>query len=62
MEIWHVVSIIAPIVVAAAAFGGMKVGLNGTRQRVEKLELSQEELKEKATRTETKVDMILEKL
>ena len=46
----------------SAAWGGALVAINGTKARVTKLEETQLKLVEKVTRTETKVDLILETL
>lgn len=44
-----------------AAWGGSKVALNGTRERVRKLEQSDDEYRDRLARIETKLDILLEK-
>lgn len=68
MEGYALLKLIAPYVVAgAAAWGGVKVGLNGTKERVTRLEgrLDQQShdyhtIVEAVARLETKMDLILQ--
>lgn len=57
------------LVSGGAAYGGVKVALNGTRQRVQNLERAAElaaeartEMGERMARVETKIDVLAEKI
>ena len=50
-----------PLLAIGGAFGGAKVALNGTRKRVEKLELNQVGLLDRTARIETKIDILIDR-
>ena len=49
------------LVALGAAWGGAKVALNGTRERVRHLEESDRDVHDRLARMETKIDILLEK-
>lgn len=51
-----------PLLAIGGAWGGAKVALNGTRERVKKLEGIQHVHVDRLARIETKIDYIVEKL
>jgi hypothetical protein len=67
MEYLELFKMAAPLLAIGGAWGGAKVALNGTRERVKNLEESDDkqndklsELANTATRIETKQDMLIE--
>jgi hypothetical protein len=63
MDIAAIISIAGPtaLVTLGAAWGGVKVTLNGTKARVEKLETHSEDTTDRLARIETKIDLLMEK-
>ena len=68
MEYWEAIKLAVPLLAIGGAWGGAKVALNGTRERVKKVEdvlvkhdQVHVELIKQGTRVETKIDMLLEK-
>ena len=62
MELLELIKIATPLLAIGGAWGGAKVALNGTRQRVQKLEATTDLHVDRLARIETKVDIIVEKL
>ena len=50
----------ATVFTGGVAFGGVKVALNGTKQRVEKIEANQDRNNDRLARIETKVDLLVD--
>ena len=72
MDIWEFVKLATPLLAIGGAWGGAKVALNGTRERVKQMdsklekhmdedEAMQREMIDRAARMETKIDILLEK-
>ena len=68
MDYVAMAKVLWPLLAAAAAWGGAKQALNGTRDRVKKLEerstahdTVHTNLLERTARMETKIDILLEK-
>ena len=68
MEYLELIKLAVPLLAIGGAWGGAKVALNGTRERVKKVEdvlvkhdEVHVELIKQGTRVETKIDMLLEK-
>lgn len=67
MDFYTIISIAGPtaLVTGGVAYGSAKQALNGTRDRVKKLEQSHEELKtdtiDRLARIETKVDSLIDR-
>lgn len=47
---------------AGSAWGAVKVGMNGTKARLDKLEEEHDGIVDRLARVETKIDMLLERL
>lgn len=67
MELATIISLTVPLVAAAAAYGGSKQALNGTKERVKKLEAKEDtrdaqhvETVQRLTSIETKVDAMID--
>ena len=67
MELLEIIKIATPLLALGGAWGGTRVALNGTRERVKNLEASEKEqdkklqtLGEGMVRVETKQDMLIE--
>jgi hypothetical protein len=61
MEILAMLKAAWPLLAIGGAWGGAKVALNGTRERVAKLEDNQEGLLDRTARIETKIDILVER-
>ena len=63
MDLTTIAAIVGPtsLVAMGAAYGGVKVALNGTKDRVLKLELAKDDHTDRLARIETKIDVLLEK-
>jgi hypothetical protein len=66
MELWELWKVIGPVLAVGGAWGGAKVALNGTRERVKKVEQRTDEQDKKLAdqgetlaRVETKVDILI---
>ena len=62
MDVTTILTVAGPttIFVAGAAWGGAKVALNGTRNRVKMLEEESKTTTDRLARIETKIDILLE--
>ena len=72
MDVVELLKIATPILAIGGAWGGAKVALNGTRERVQRIEIEfreheerdeilQREMIDRAARIETKLDILMEK-
>lgn len=68
MELWELWKMLGPVLAVGGAWGGAKVALNGTRERVKKLETRTDAQDEKLAnvgeslaRIETKQDILLQR-
>ena len=62
MDYFEMIKLGIPLLAIGGAWGGAKVALNGNRERVQKLELRQDEHVDRLARIETKIDILVEKL
>jgi hypothetical protein len=69
MELWEIWKIAGPILAVGGAWGGAKAALNGTRDRVKKLEKRTDDqdgklikVGESLVRIETKQDILLKRI
>ena len=61
IEVYALAKWAIPVLAAGAAWGGAKSAINGTRERVTKLETNQEGLLDRTARIETKIDILIER-
>jgi len=62
MDYLELIKLGVPLMAIGGAWGGAKVALNGTRERVKKLERINEDHIDRMARIETKIDLIVEKI
>ncbi|MHC4230542.1 MAG: hypothetical protein ACYSW0_24160 [Planctomycetota bacterium] len=61
MEYFEIMKMAIPLVAIGGAWGGVKVALNGTVKRVEKIEDTQKITLDRCARMETKIDILVER-
>lgn len=62
MEYLEIAKLAVPLLAIGGAWGGAKVALNGTRDKVKALETKQTDHADRLARIETKIDYIVEKV